>query len=110
MKTLKSLLFCLSFIVLTNQASALSLDKGKNPFSQKIRSALSTPKCLENKATTEKITVSFVVNDKGDVTEAFAKTENPELKAQIQKQFMGMNLKGMAPCVTHSIDLSFVNY
>lgn len=109
MKTLTSLLFCLSFIVVTHQASALSLsDKGKNPFSKKIQSALSTPNCMKDKAAAEKITVCFVVNELGDVTEAFAKTENPELKAQLQKQFMSMNLKGMAPCVTHSIDVNFV--
>lgn len=108
MKTLTSLLLLLSLTLFTNQAFSSNTDKGKSPFSKKIQSALSTPKCLKNKAAAEKITVCFVVNDNGDVTEANAKTENAELKGQLQNQFMAMNLKGMAPCVTHSIDVNFV--
>jgi hypothetical protein len=110
MKNLKSLVFTLAIIFTISQASALTNDKGGNKFSQKIRSVLSTPKCLKNKSTTEKITVCFCVNENGDVTEVSAKTNNPEIKAHVEKQFMTLNLKGLQPCVTNTVNVAFVNY
>lgn len=109
MKT-KSLLLTLAAFFLLGQVSAISKDNGKNKFSKKIQAVLSTPKCLKGKANVEKITICFVVNENGDVTEAAAKTANPEVRAHLQKQFMTLNLEGMAPCVTHSVDVNFVNY
>lgn len=110
MNTIKSLLLVLAMFILIGQVGATTGDKGKSAFSKKIQSALSAPKDLKTKSGPEKITVSFVVNEQGDVTEACAKTNNSEVRQHLQKQFMGMNLQGLAPCVTHSIDVNFINY
>jgi|SRR6218665_1331245 len=111
MNTIKSLLLVLALFILIGHVGATTTgDKGKNAFSKKIQSALSAPKGIKPKSGPEKITVCFVVNEQGTVTEACAKTANPEVRQNLQKQFMGMNLQGLAPCVTHSIDVNFVNY
>ncbi|HOZ88019.1 MAG TPA: hypothetical protein PL029_09685 [Bacteroidia bacterium] len=107
MTNFKSLLLALALItgpVLSSHA--FNNDKGPD-FSARIRSALSTPKCFKNKNTHLKVTVYFVVNQNGEVIEANAKTNNAEVKAHLEKQFLGLNLKGLTPCVTNTVDVNF---
>jgi hypothetical protein len=110
MTNFKSLLLALALITgPLLSSSAHSGDTDPN-FSAKIRSVLSTPKCFKNKTVHEKVTVCFVVNQNGDVIEANAKTNNMEVKQHIEKEFLGLNLKGLGPCVTNSVDVNFTTY
>ncbi|MES2681338.1 MAG: hypothetical protein V4635_15695 [Bacteroidota bacterium] len=107
MTNFRSLLLALALItgpVLTSGAH--NGDKGPN-FSAKIRSVLSTPNCFKNKTAHEKVTVCFVVNQNGNIIEANAKTNNAEVKQHLEKQFLGLNLKGLTPCVTNTVDVNF---
>ncbi len=110
MKNFKSLLLFLAFILMSSQALTAGNDKGDNKIGRKIRAALSTPKCLKNKSQTQKVTVCFCVNENGDVVEVSAKTTNKEIKEHVEKQFLTLNLKGLSPCVTNTVDVAFVNY
>lgn len=109
MKTLKSLLLIVALFSTFTTALAGTHDKGPSLFSKKIKAALSTPSSLKS-GSSEKITVYFVVDAEGKVTEANAKTTNKEAKQHIEKQFMTLNLKGLTPCVTNTVDVHFVNY
>lgn len=106
MKNLKSSLLIIAFIfAITNVSLAHNNDRPKT-FTQKIQAALSTPKQLKN--TSEKVTVCFIVNADGDVIEANAKTKNTDVKKHLEKQFLGLNLCGLEPCVTNTIDVNFI--
>lgn len=105
MKNLKSSLLVLSFIFAMANVSLAHNDKPKS-FTQKIQAALSTPKQLKN--TSEKVTVCFIVNADGNVIEVNAKTKNTDVKKHLEKQFLGLNLCGLEPCVTNTIDVNFV--
>jgi intracellular sulfur oxidation DsrE/DsrF family protein len=105
MKTLTSPLLVLIFLLALSTNSQAHKDKPKS-ITQKIQAALSAPKHLKN--TSEKVTVEFVVNADGLVIEANAKTNNPDIKKHLENQFMGLNLCGLQPCVTNTIDVNFV--
>ncbi len=110
MKTLKTLLLVLALSgSCANGFSANNHDKGPD-LRNKIRSVLSTPKCLKNNSTAEKVTVHFVVNAEGKVIEASAKTNNAEVKQHLEKQFLTMTLEGLTPCVTNTVDVNFTTY
>lgn len=106
MKTVKSPLLLIAFLISLSTAVAAK-DKPKT-FSQKIQAVLSTSKQLKTTAATEKVTVYFVVNDDGNVTEVNAKTQNAEVKKHIESQFLSLNLCGLQSCVTNTIDVNFV--
>ncbi len=108
MKTFKSPL--LALILFFSFSTALAANDKPKTFSQKIQAVLSTAKQLAPASGNEKITVCFVVNDDGDVTEVNAKTSNKEIKRHIETHFIGLNLCGLQPCVTNTIDVNFVQH
>ena len=95
-------------LVLFLSLSGITIAAGDKPktFTQKIQAALSAPKQL--KSHSEKVTVCFVVNGEGNVVEANAKTQNADIKRHLEKQFLGLNLCGLEPCVTNSITVNFI--
>ena len=105
MKTSKSPFILLVLFLSLSTAIFAAGDKPKT-FTQKIQAALSAPKQLKSQS--EKVTVCIVVNDDGDVVEANAKTQNSDIKQHLEKQFLGLNLCGLQPCVTNSITVNFV--
>ncbi len=109
MKTLKSLIFLLCFFSLSVNA-ATDGEAPLHALSKKIKSALNMPEALKKQKQPQKITIYFVVNECGDVTEADAKTENKDAKADLENQFMKMNFKGLQPCVRNSVDVNFIVY
>lgn len=108
MKTLKTSLLLIALLIISSNVSGAN-DKPKS-ISQKIQSVLSTAKQLKTTSTTEKVTVCFVVNDDGNVTEVNAKTKNLDIKKHIETQFLNLNLCGLQPCVTNTIDVNFVQH
>lgn len=56
----------------------------------------------------QKVTVSFVVNEQGNVTEASAKTKDMNAKKDLEQQFMKLNFKDLKSGVQHEIDINFV--
>lgn len=107
MKTLKTSLLLIALISSLSTVKAAS-DKPKT-FSQKIQSVLSTSKQLKTTAS-EKVTVYFAVNSDGNVVEVNAKTQNEEIKKHIETQFLNLNLSGLQPCVTNTVDVNFVQH
>lgn len=60
-----------------------------------------------NKAETEKVEVLFSTDQKGDINFVLAKTSKPELKAEIEKQFLKLHLTKLKHDVVHSVVLNF---
>jgi hypothetical protein len=111
MKNLKSLIVVLALVFSSQTFAGNNNDNGGNKlFSKKIQKVLSAAKVKSNSGKSEKVTVNFVVNDNGDVIEACAQTSNKEIKQYVEKQFMTLNLKGLQPCVTNTVDVNFINY
>lgn len=107
MNTFKSSLLLVALLV--THITFGSNDKPKS-MSEKIRSVLATTKQLSTTSKSEKVTVCFVVNDDGQVTEVHAKTTNAAIKKHIETQFMSLNLCGLQPCVTNTVDVNFVQH
>ncbi len=60
-----------------------------------------------NKNYNQKVEILFTTDKKGDVNFVLAKTENTNLKKEIEKQFFGMHLSKLKQDVVHSIILNF---
>jgi len=62
----------------------------------------------ENKTqVNNKVEVLFSTDIKGNVNFVLAKTNNAELKKEIEKQFMALNLKQLKSDVVHKVVLNF---
>ena len=109
MKNLKLIVFAISMLVST---TAFPGDDKSNLklLSQKVQRMLKTPEAIKEHKASQKITVYFSVNENGDVTDVLARTDNKEIKQDIENQFRCMNFKGLKPSVTNSIDVTFVVY
>lgn len=58
-------------------------------------------------ATSNSVEVLFTTNDKGCVTFVLAKTQNEELKREVEKQFYKLCLPKLKQEVVHSVVLNF---
>jgi hypothetical protein len=54
-----------------------------------------------------RVEVLFATDKNGQVNFAFAKTEDPELKREIEKQFLHLHLSQLKEDVVHSVVLNF---
>jgi len=107
MKTIST--FALTLLLALNLSAATS-----NGPAQKIKSALTVPESMKKQSSRhpggQKVLICFVVNEKGDVTEVSAKCEDAEARHDLESQFIRLNFKDLAPCVTHQIEINFVVY
>lgn len=108
---MKTILFSLVLILgftLNSQANNGSDNALYQSLSKKVQSVITTPYALKQTHQSQKITVRFAVDEKGEVIAAFAKTKNKDIKLDLEKQFLGLNLSGLQPFVYNSIDIKFV--
>jgi hypothetical protein len=104
----------IKILVLIFILSGASLSAGESnnvsELSKKVKRSLSVPESMKQKGGCEKVTIYFMVNEKGDVIEVNARTSDKLAKDDLEKQFIRMNFKGLAPCLLNSIDINFVTY
>ena len=62
---------------------------------------------FSNSISNQKVEILFTTNNLGNVNFVLAKTENAELKKQIETQFSHLNLPKLKTDVVHSIILNF---
>lgn len=62
---------------------------------------------LEEKGRMNKVEVLFTTDQNGNVNFVLAKTVDPALRSEIEKQFAGLRLKKVKQNVVHSVVLSF---
>ena len=102
-----ALFLCVTFNAKANDDTNVSLTQS---LSKKVQTTLIMPEALKQQTKAQKITIYFAVNEKGEVTEVNARTNNREAKADLEKQFAQLNFKGLQPCVYNSIDVNFIVY
>jgi hypothetical protein len=108
MKTLKSLLIAIT-ICATSFAHANTGEEAiSKEISNRVKHSVIMPQSLKQKNAEHKVSVCFLVNEEGKVTEVNALTKDKEAKRDIENQFMGLSFKELAPCVRHSIDINFL--
>ena len=79
-------------------------------YSELIRSSLILPKTTDKSGVQEKIQFYFSVDDKGNVLEVDAITDNKEVKQCLEKQFYNLIFPGLKPKATNSVAVNFVVY
>jgi hypothetical protein len=93
----------LGFIFLSSAAVALGGDENIIETQRTIRQHISFPNIILPISKTEKVEVVFTTDEKGKVNFVLAKTENEDLKKQIEKQFSEMTLTKIKSNVAYSI-------
>lgn len=102
----------LSFVFLSSAAIALGKNGKENlPTGEEgiietqltIKQHISFPNIILPISKTEKVAVVFTTDEKGKVNFVLAKTENEQLKKQIEKQFSEMTLTKIKSNVAYSI-------
>jgi hypothetical protein len=108
-----AILFTLGiFAIQTLNASTIPV-KNKNTENEKsIREYFKFPQVLlkhtfQSKSESIKVEVLFTTNVNGKVNFVLAKTDNIELKKEIENQFLKLNFKDMKSEVVNSVTLSF---
>lgn len=108
MKTLKLLFTALTiftaFSIHANNGEELVLKEVGN----RVRQAVKMPESMKGKNGSHKVTVNFLVNEEGKVTEVQAQTKDKDAKRDLENQFLHLTFKELAPCVRHSIDVNFL--
>lgn len=100
------------FALQTLNANTIPL-KNKNHENEKsIREYFKFPQVLlkhgiQSNTENVKVEVLFTTNVNGKVNFVFAKTENMELKKEIENQFLQLNFKDLKSEVVNSVTLSF---
>lgn len=107
MKTINLILITLLFSVYS--AEAINGDNNSDN-SKMVRSCINVPESIKQKHKTEKITICFVVNEKGDVIEVNPKTKDVLAKKDLESQFLKLNFKELPACTTNTIDVNFTIY
>ncbi len=113
-KTLKTLLI-VGFITLSLLAVANTTpvaDKNNTVTEKTIRDYFKFPQILipgyqTNKNLSQKVEVLFTTDKNGKVNFVLAKTNDSELKTEIEKQFMELRLSKLKEEVVHSVVLNF---
>jgi hypothetical protein len=95
-------------------AAKLSAPPVNNPTPEKtLRDFLKFPQVLVPQIKTksagllQKVEVLFITGKSGAVNFAFAKTDNKQLKSEIEKQFLNLSFEKLKADVVHSVTLSF---
>ncbi len=113
-KTLKTLLIA-GFITLSLLAVANTtplVNKNNLATEKTIRDYFKFPQVLipgyeNNKALSQKVEVLFTTDKRGKVNFVLVKTDNNELKKEIEKQFLALRLAKIKEDVVHSVVLNF---
>jgi hypothetical protein len=118
MTTLKKVAAIVCMTILTSSAilampkKSISLDGEPKETEKTIRNYFKFPQILipyydSKKATAHKVEVLFTTDNKGKVNFALAKTEDPLLKQEIEKQFSNLRLLKVKQNTVHSVVLNF---
>jgi len=108
MKTLKSLFIAIILLVSFQYKANTGGETVAKEVSNRVKQAVIMPESMKQKNGSHKVTVSFMVNEEGKVTEVNALTNDTDAKRDLEKQFMHLSFKELAPCVRHSIDINFL--
>ena len=110
MKTMRKItLTALLSLGLLSAGQANTLNgKEKENTSQKIQSAVSLPKEFKNPGFSEKVKIFFTVDEKGNVVQEVAATNNAALRQAIEKQFKQIHFAELAPETGYSIEIKFI--
>ena len=103
-----SLTALLSIGLLTAGTANTLNGKEKENTSQKIQSAVSLPKEFKNPGFSEKVKIFFTVDEKGNVIQDVAATNNVALRQAIEKQFKQISFAELAPETAYSIEINFI--
>src|SRR3954469_23184120 len=71
-------------------------------YSELIKTSLTLPKTTDKSGVQEKIQFYFSVDEKGNVTEVDAITNNKAVKESLEKQFYNLTFPGLKPKATNS--------
>jgi hypothetical protein len=109
MKTLK-LMIATVFASLT--LNSMAVTGGEGTTEKEIQKHLSFPNILMpvNKTQSNKVDVVFTTNENGQVNLVIAKTENKDLKKEIEKNFSKLVLKTTKPNVCYGVTLNLKTY
>jgi hypothetical protein len=112
MKALKNKIALMSlFLGLGSLAIATNGTNDPSTFASKtIKSKIILPDNLKKAGFHEKVKMIFTVNDKCEVNHVIAVTNNPELKASLEKQFIGLSFDGFKTNGANSVVLNFNVY
>ena len=92
-----------SFLLQANTKTDASVETEKT-----IKEHVKFPKLiLPVQQQEQKIEVVFTTSENGNVDFVFAKTDNKEVKAEIEKQFSKLNLNKLKANVAYSVVLNF---
>lgn len=92
-----------SFLLHANNGSDVSIETGKT-----IKEHVKFPKLiLPIQHQEQKVEVIFTTSENGKVNFVFAKTDNKEVKAEIEKQFSQLTLNKLKANLAYSIVLNF---
>lgn len=92
-----------SFLLKANNGSEAAIETGKT-----IKEHVKFPKLiLPIQQQEQKVEVVFTTSENGNVNFVLAKTDNKEVKAEIEKQFSHLTLNKLKANVAYSIVLNF---
>jgi hypothetical protein len=99
------LVFGLAFFTLTIHANIPS--ERKTVMTQTERMIQTSVKLISDLASDEKVEVLFSTGENGQVNFVLAKTKNPSLKKEIEKQFYTMSFSLLQKDAVNSVTISF---
>jgi len=108
MKTLKFLL--IAFILVSafypDKAYAKNLLNPVRIFGEPCKqSKINWRKPSKANPSEQRISICFVVDDNGNVTEVNVKTNNQKIKRQFERQFFSLRFKDLEPCVINCVEV-----
>lgn len=109
LKTLTLLAFLSLGSISLSAAGAPKHDNNSVTVREKIQRAVSLPEELKTPGFTQNVKVSFILDEKGKVTEVAAQTTNPALKQKLENQFKQIAFTELK-AGTYHIALDFIVY
>jgi hypothetical protein len=91
-----------SFLLKATNGNEIAIETEKT-----IKEHVKFPKLILPIQQQQKIEVVFTTSENGNVNFVFAKTDNKEAKAEIEKQFAKLNLNKLKANVAYSVVLNF---
>lgn len=108
---MKTILTFILAITLSTLAQANNTDRSViQLMSRKVQQSLVMPESLKQHGKAQTVSIWFVVDSEGCVTDVTVNTKDQEARADLEKQFRQLNFKGLTPGVYNGIDVSFVVY